>query len=94
MSDKTVSVVFRVDEDLKNAFERAAKAQDRTVSQLLRGFMTHHVEWFAKNHAQGDLLTPATPSKAVKPTITPPKKKNAPKPAGSGLLNSLIPRAK
>jgi hypothetical protein len=94
MSEKTVSVVFRVDEDLKNAFERAAKARDRTVSQLLRDFMRHHVEWFSKNHAQGDLLEAATPSEATKPPRTPPKKKNAPKPAGSSLLNALIQRDK
>lgn len=94
MSEKTVSVVFRVDEDLKNAFERTAKKRDITVSQLLRGYMRHFVEKYAQEDAQGDLLEPATPSEAQKPNRTPSKKKNAPKPAGSGLLNALIPRAK
>jgi len=34
---------FRVDENLKNSFAQAAKAQDRTGAQLLRDFMRHYV---------------------------------------------------
>lgn len=34
---------FRVDEDLKNAFSKAAKAHDRNGAQLLRDFMRDYV---------------------------------------------------
>jgi predicted transcriptional regulator len=35
---------FRVDQELKEAFTRAARANDRTGSQLLRDFMREYVE--------------------------------------------------
>ena len=41
MSESTV--VIRVDEELKIAFASAAKAADRTASQLLRDFMRDFV---------------------------------------------------
>ena len=94
MSEKTVSVVFRVDEDLKNAFERTAKKRDITVSQLLRGYMRHFVEKYAQEDAQGDLLEPAKATKTERQAVTPKKAQKTPKGAGSGLLNALIPRAK
>lgn len=34
---------FRVDEELKSAFSEAAKSEDRTGAQLLRGFMRDYV---------------------------------------------------
>ena len=37
------TVIVRVDDDLKNAFTQAAKAADRTASQLLRDFMRDYV---------------------------------------------------
>lgn len=37
------TVVIRVDEELKTAFACAAKAADRTASQLLRDFMREFV---------------------------------------------------
>ena len=42
MSEATFT--FRVDEALKNEFAEAAKAQDRTAAQLLRGFMRDFVQ--------------------------------------------------
>lgn len=41
---------FRLDLDLKKAFEHAAKVNDRPSSQLLRDLMREYV----KQHAQGD----------------------------------------
>jgi predicted transcriptional regulator len=38
------TVVIRVDEDLKSAFAIAAKAADRTASQLVRDFMRDYVQ--------------------------------------------------
>lgn len=37
------TVIIRVEQKLKNAFTRAAKAADRTASQLLRDFMRDYV---------------------------------------------------
>lgn len=42
MSDATFT--FRVEEELKSAFGEAAKAEDRTGAQLLRGFMRDYVK--------------------------------------------------
>lgn len=41
MSEATV--IVRVEDDLKAAFTQAAKAADRTTSQLLRDFMRDYV---------------------------------------------------
>lgn len=43
---------FRVDADLKRAFELAAKGQDQTGSQLLRAYMRD----YARKNAQADLI--------------------------------------
>jgi predicted transcriptional regulator len=42
MPDTTFT--FRVDQELKNAFTEAARANDRPGSQLLRDFMRDYVE--------------------------------------------------
>jgi predicted transcriptional regulator len=56
-------VVVRVDDELKAAFAQAAKAADRTTSQLLRDFMRDFVKtqedaaeydaWFRRSVAEG-----------------------------------------
>lgn len=56
-------VVVRVDDELKTAFTQAAKAADRTTSQLLRDFMRDFVKsqedaaeydaWFRRSVAEG-----------------------------------------
>jgi predicted transcriptional regulator len=61
MADSTV--VVRVDDELKTAFAEAAKAADRTTSQLLRDFMRDFVKsqseaaeydaWFRRKVAEG-----------------------------------------
>ena len=57
MADEKISITFRAEASLRDAFERAAKGNDRTVSQLLRDFMRDYV----RKHAQGDLLRDAAP---------------------------------
>lgn len=57
MENKTSTYTIRVDEDLKKAFEQAARALDRTGSQILRDSMRDYVKWYMANHAQQDLLT-------------------------------------
>lgn len=52
---KSSTYTFRVDEDLKKAFEQCAEGMDRTGSQLLRDHMREYVAWYMKNHAQQEL---------------------------------------
>jgi predicted transcriptional regulator len=57
------TVVVRVDDELKSAFADAAKAADRTASQLLRDYMRDfvrsqadlgdHDTWFRRKVAEG-----------------------------------------
>ncbi len=49
-------MTFRVDTDLKKAFERILKEQDFTPSQVLRQHMRSIVAKYMQEHAQGDLL--------------------------------------
>lgn len=56
MSQKTSTYTIRVEEDLKKAYEQAAKANDRTGAQLIRDHMRSYVAWHMKEVAQGDLL--------------------------------------
>ena len=69
MSEKIVN--FRVEEDLKNAFEAVAKSEDLTSSQMLRAFMREKVDIYMKGNAQGDLLKPVKT-----PKIKPKKQKS------------------
>ena len=64
MEDSTVPIVFRIDRDLKTAFERVAKEKDQTVSQLLRAYIRYEVEHSANKVAQRDLFKP---SETIKP---------------------------
>lgn len=52
-------VNFRVDKELKTAFEMVAKNKDLTSSQMLRAFMRETVEDYMKNNAQKSLLEPS-----------------------------------
>lgn len=59
MSDEKTTMTFRVEKSLRDAYDRAAKSNDRTGSQLLRDFMREYVRSHA-HHAQGDLFATAT----------------------------------
>lgn len=49
-------VNFRVDNDLKKAFEMIAKEKDLTSSQMLRAFMREAVAEYMKENKQRSLL--------------------------------------
>lgn len=87
MTDSVVN--FRVDSELKRAFEMAAKSVDQTSSQLLRAFMRETVESYMRTNAQGELLSP---KKGVGDTKVSPKPKKQPQGAGSNLLGQLMQR--
>lgn len=54
MNEKTVT--FRVDEHIKNAFERIAQEKDLTTSQMLRHFMRNVVDESMSKNAQKGLF--------------------------------------
>lgn len=71
---ETTSIIFRIDAELKKAFEEAAKDRDRTASQLLRDYVRHFVDDHHKRNAQKALkldtrptLLPASPPANRKP---------------------------
>lgn len=61
MNEKIIN--FRVDENLKNAFEMIAKNKDLTSSQMLRAFMRETVDEYMKENAQQSLLKPSSTAK-------------------------------
>ena len=67
MNEKIIN--FRVDEDLKNAFELVAKNNDLTSSQMLRAFMREVVDEYMKKNAQQSLLKPNNTTKTKKSVI-------------------------
>ena len=54
--EETSTYTIRVPNQLKKAFELAAKATDRTGAQLIRDHMRQYVAWYMEKNAQGDLL--------------------------------------
>lgn len=56
MAEKIIT--FRVDENIKKAFEKIARESDLTTSQMLRHFMRDIVEENLKSNAQQSLLEP------------------------------------
>lgn len=61
MDTTTTTFTFRLEPDLKAAFERAAKLNDQLPSQLLRAYMRDYVRKNA-GAAQRDLLREAAPA--------------------------------
>jgi antitoxin component of RelBE/YafQ-DinJ toxin-antitoxin module len=95
MEEKQSVINFRIDADLKTAFERVAKELDQTTSQLLRGFIRATVAEAGMKESQGDLFK--APKKARRDEIdreTAPRKKKQPKTSGNKLLNGLMGRVK
>ena len=83
MADQESKIIFRIDTELKRAFEAAAADRDQTASQMLRAYVRYEVEKYAAK-AQCDLFkakpaptpkeAPKTPQKA---TAKPVEGKNA-----------------
>lgn len=79
MDNTTVSMVFRIEKDLKTAFEQIARSRDETVSQMLRKYIRTEIEQYAKEHAQKDLFrTTTAPTIKNTPKSTPKDKKTIP----------------
>ena len=87
MGDETTTMIFRIEKDLKTAFEKAAKDQDQNVSQLLRAFIRNTVENHAKKHNQPDLFDKKE-NPAERPRA-PNKPKKAPKSTAAGMFAKM-----
>lgn len=61
MENNSSTYTIRIPNDLKKAFEIAAKAEDITGAQLLRRWIRGYTADYMKKHAQQDLLTPTKP---------------------------------
>ena len=91
MAEQEAKIIFRIDADLKRAFEAAAADKDQTASQMLRAYVRYEVQkYLAKG--QGDLFkekeTP-TPKEAKK---TPQKAQAKPVEGKSALLGMFKPK--
>lgn len=71
---ETTSMIFRIDPDLKKAFETAAKEMDRNASQLLRDYVRAYVQQHMARNAQKTLALPMPRPPETPPTETAPKK--------------------
>lgn len=86
MEKESISIVFRIEKDLKLAFDRIAKSKDLTVSQMLRGYIRDMIEYDAKKNAQNDLFRPPEASKTSGQAKPSPKAKKPPLASREGLL--------
>lgn len=68
MDDAKTSMIFRIEPELKKAFERVAREKDLTASQLLRSFVRETISQHASRTAQKDLFKPEPTQKASEPT--------------------------
>lgn len=95
MEKDSATIVFRIPQEQKAAIEAAAKAEDQTVSQLLRGFIRWKIEKHAEKNTQTALLN-ALHAKNSQPKPEPsPQPETKPLPDKKGLLGisaKLAPR--
>lgn len=91
MAEQEAKIIFRIDADLKRAFEAAAADEDQTASQLLRGYVRYKVDKYLQK-SQGDLFKakPAPPPK--EPAKTPQKAKAKATEGKTALLDMFKPK--
>lgn len=87
MNQDQTSIVFRVEKDLKTAFERIAKEEDQTVSQILRKYMRWKVEKHMERNGIKPTETTPEPPKPTEHTPTLKKAKKPPLESRDGLLS-------
>ena len=81
MKPQETSIIFRIDRDIKIAFEQIAKEQDLTTSQMLRAYIRAEV---AEKLAE----TTAKPSEPEK-RPTPPRKPKKATSAAASMLKQM-----
>lgn len=85
MAETTMN--FRIDEDLKRAFEAAAKEQDMTASQLIRRYIRMEVDKYMRQNSQKELLTHEKRKDGGKASA---RRKKQPSASGIPLLDGLM----
>lgn len=91
MAEQEAKIIFRIDADLKSAFEAAAADKDQTASQMLRAYVRYEVQQY-REKGQGDLFKEKknpTPKEAKKPPQKAPAK---PVEGKSALLGMFKPK--
>lgn len=84
----TTTMIFRIDPDLKRAFEDAAKQMDRNASQLLRDYIRAFVQQHMARNAQQRLnLAPTSKPANAQDNTTRDKPKKGQKMAASKPAN-------
>jgi hypothetical protein len=88
MEKETISIVFRIEKNLKTAFDHIAQKRDLTVSQMLRAYIRSEVENDSRQNTQKDLFIATTPPKPLTAT-TPPKKTKKATSAAAGMFKQM-----
>jgi len=95
MTDNKTNMIFRVETDLKTAFEIVAKEQDQTASQLLRRFMRFHVNKHYEEIARhSHTIAPQSTKSTTEASPTTAPTKTQQKPKKGQKLNMIPPRGK
>ena len=91
MAEQEAKIIFRIDGDLKRAFEVLAAEKDQTTSQMLRAYIRYEVEKHLTK-SQGDLFkTQSTPA-TKEPKKTPQSAKTKPTEGKKALLDMFKPK--
>jgi predicted DNA-binding protein len=88
MTDEKTSIIFRIERDLKEEFEKIAKGTERTVSQYLRAFIKDTV----RKHQQATANAPESIKRPLSAPDTIQAEKIAPKPKKGQKMNIAAPR--
>lgn len=92
--ENMTTINFRIDSELKNAFDKVAKDNDQTASQLLRAFIRASVEEHAKEPPQEGTSQAQGSIKTTNQRARPQKKKKTPENGASSLFNGMFNRIK
>jgi predicted transcriptional regulator len=83
------TIIFRIEKDLKTAFEKIAQNSERTVSQYLRAFIKDQVR---KSELQQAAIATESTKKTSAIGDTNEEGKTQPKPKKGQKLNRMPPR--
>ena len=88
MSDDKTSIIFRIERDLKEEFEKIAQGTERTVSQYLRAFIKDTV----RKHQQANANAPESIKRPQPAPDTTQAEKIAPRPKKGQKMDRMPPR--
>lgn len=91
MKAEQSTIIFRIESDLKKAFETIAAESERTVSQYLRAFIKDQI---AKHAHRNATIAPESIKSATTPPDTSKTPKTQPRPKKGQKLNKITDRKK